>query len=553
MNLSNAAEKTVWQAAIYARLSCEDGDKVESDSIINQKELIRTYAGGKQDIQISLEYEDDGFTGVNFERPSFQRMLDDIKAGLINCVIVKDLSRLGRNYIEMGKLLERFFPFMGVRFIAINDSYDSLNHNAQTDNLIIPFKNLINDAYCADTSRKIRSQFEVKRKKGDFIGSFATYGYLKSPDNKNKLIIDETVASVIRDIFKWKIDGMSQQGIADRLNEMGILCPIEYKKSIGCKLVLPFNVNSVAKWSYVAVGRILKNDIYIGVTTQGMSTTPNYKIKQRLKKSPEEWVKVERTHSPIISDENFALVNGLLKKDVRIAPGRDNVYIFSGLLYCGDCGQNHVRKLVPDRETKYAYYVCSTHKKGKGCKSHNISEKALQAAVLQTVQLHIRECVKISKILAFIEDMPLHQIDTEKLQRHIETKQAELEKLNSRKLKLYEDFTDGILNKTEYQNFRDIFSAQVEDAEKALVKLRQELDDIVNNSTDKCLWIEHFKKHHDLQDLSRAVVVELIERINVYEKGVIDVHFRYHENFEQALHFIESVQDEKLNEERVGY
>ena len=542
----------VWITAPYVRLSREDGDKEESDSIRGQKELIRAFAREKSDMKLLPAYEDDGYSGVDFERPGFKRLLEDIKSGKVNCVIVKDLSRLGRNYIETGKLLERLFPFMGVRFIAINDSYDSQNHNAQTDNLIIPFKNLINDAYCADTSRKIRSQFEVKRKKGDFIGSFAAFGYLKDPDNKNRLIIDEDAAPIVRDIFRWKIEGQSAQGIADKLNALGVPSPAEYKKQIGLTYRAMFQRNPRATWSPVAVGRILKNELYTGVLTQGMVTTPNYKVKRRIKKAQDEWVRVEQTHEPIISSEDFALVGSLLCKDTRIGPGGDAVYLFSGMLYCGDCGQNLVRKNVPGGKAKYVYHVCSTFKKGGGCTSHSISEKALYDAVFHMLTLHIGECVEIGRLLEFVEDMPLQQIDAQKLQKQIDGKQAELDKLGRRKIKLYEDFTDGIMDKDEYASLREIFTAQAGEAEQALEKLERELSDIVNNRTDRSLWIEYFKKHHNMQSLTRSAVVELIERITVFENGRIEITPRYQQNFDSALRYISSLPVEAAAERQVG-
>ena len=224
-----------YNACIYARLSRDDGDKLESDSIINQKALIRDFISKHPEIHVVSEKTDDGYSGVNFDRPAFQEMMEDIRSGKINCVVVKDLSRFGRNYIEAGNYIERVFPFMGVRFIAINDSYDSLDRN-QSDSLIIPFKNLINDAYCKDISVKIRSQLEIKRKKGQFIGAFAVYGYLKDPEDHNKLIPDTYASEVVRAIYKWKLEGMSQGRIAEKLNLQGVLCPMEYKMSMGIKV-----------------------------------------------------------------------------------------------------------------------------------------------------------------------------------------------------------------------------------------------------------------------------------------------------------------------------
>ena len=551
MHLNEQSENKIWKAASYARLSKEDGDKDESDSIANQKDLIKSFISKKSDIIPTIEYEDDGYSGVNFERPSFQKMLDDIRGGLINCVIVKDLSRLGRNYIETGKLLERFFPFMGVRFIAINDNYDSQACNSQTDNMLIPFRNLINDAYCADTSRKIRSQFEVKRKKGDFIGSFAAFGYMKDPNNKNKLIIDEAVSPIIQDIFKWKIEGVSQQGIANKLNGMGVMSPLEYKKHCGLNYTTAFQKKYKSEWSAVAIGRILKNDLYIGVLTQGKTSTPNHKVKKRVIKPEDEWVKIENSHEPIISEENFMLVNTLLKKDTRVAPKKDAVYLFSGMFVCSDCGQTLIRKYVPSGKTKYVYHVCSTNKKGEGCKSHSISDKALYNAVLETLKLHIDKCVEIAQLLEFINELPLNQVDVQKLQKQIADKEIEIETLNKRKLKLYEDFSNGAVSKDDYNIFNNIYDNQSIAANQSLIQLRQELDDILNNRTEKNSWIENFKKYKNIETLSRSVIVKLIERITVFENGKIEVTPRYQTNFEDAMRYIKSLSDEKIGEERL--
>lgn len=548
-NASQLTEGTLWKAALYARLSREDGDKEESDSISNQKDLLNSYVKGKQDIEVVSVYEDDGYTGVNFQRPDFQKMMNEIQVGNINCVIVKDLSRLGRNHIEMGKLLERFFPFMGVRFIAVNEGYDSLTPN-QTDGLIIPFKNLVNDAYCADTSRKIRSQFEVKRKNGEYIGPFVAYGYTKDPKDHHRLLIDEDAAQIVQNIFAWKIGGMSLQGIANRLNEKGVPSPLEHKKQNGSKYKTKFQANPRAVWTPVAVGRILKNELYAGVLTQGATTTPNYKVKRRIMRAVQERVRVEQSEYAIISAEDFALVNTLLRKDTRVAPGSNTVYLFSGMLYCGDCGQNLVRKNVPSSKQKNVYHICSTYKKGKGCKSHSISEKALYEAVFHMVTLHIRECAKIGEVLAFIGDMPMQQINAQGIQRQIEAKKAEVAKLGRRQVRLFEDYDDGLMNRDEYTNMKAIFSAQADEAEKALELLMQELDNIIHNRTENSRWIEHFKKYHNLQSLTRSAVVELIERIIVYEGGKIEVVPRYKADFEDALRYIESLSADSLSSER---
>jgi hypothetical protein len=410
---------------------------------------------------------------------------------------------------------------MGVRFISVNDVYDSKNHNPQTDNLIIPFKNLINDAYCADISKKIRSQFEVRRKSGDFIGSFAAYGYKKASECKNRLEIDEETASVIRDIFHWKISGMSQQGIAEKLNALGIPSPLEYKRNCGSKFTTIFSTNSQTKWNAVAVGRILKNDLYIGVLTQGKSSTPNYKVKQRVKKPKKEWVRIEQAHDAIITPNDFTLVQRLLSYDTRITPGGDGVYLFSGLLYCGDCGRGLVRK--PVKNNRYAYFVCSTYKKG-GCTSHSTSERLVYDSIYETLSSHIRECPEISRILNFINDMQPHCF--EKYRKQISQKESDIKKFTNRCVKLLEDYTDGVISRDEYDRFKALFEARVSEAKSVLDTLRRELEQVISGNESN-LWIDYFKKNKNIQCLTRQAIVELVGRINVYEGKRLEVKVHY--------------------------
>lgn len=378
--LSNNLSKT-YLCGGYLRLSKEDDDiakseTLQSNSIENQKEYIEDYLQSKPEIRVVDFYIDDGYSGVNFDRPDFQRMLQDIKDKKINCVIVKDLSRLGRNYIEVGKYIERLFPFLGVRFIAINDNFDSADDAALSNNIIVPFKNLINDAYCRDISIKIRSHLEVKRKRGEFIGAFPVYGYMRGED-KNKLIVDPCAAEIVKEIFAMKMEGMSQQAIADELNRLGVLSPAEYKKEQGSGYKTVFQTHSRAKWTAVAVLRVLTNEVYMGTLIQGKESTPNYKVRVREKKPKEEWIRVENAHEAIISRTDFELISDILQKDTRVSTGKSAVSVYSGYLVCADCGCSMVRKKVRSGSLEYVYYVCSGNKKDKDiCSSHRISENS---------------------------------------------------------------------------------------------------------------------------------------------------------------------------------
>ena len=297
--------KKIYHAAIYVRLSKEDGavashEKTESNSIANQKSLIRDFLKNKNDIEVVQEYVDDGFSGSNFERPAFQMMLEDIKKGKIDCVVTKDLSRFGREYIDSGMYIERLFPAMGVRFIAINDGIDSGEAKSQSDEIIIPFKNLINDAYCRDISIKIRSHLEIKRKQGDVITAFVPYGYKKNDKDKHKLEIDVYAANVVKDIFRMKLHGKSQDAIACELNSSGILPPAEYKASTGSNYQTCFKTKEKSEWTSVMVRRILTNEVYIGNLVQGKQTTPNHKVKKTIIKEKCEWIRIEKNHEPVI-------------------------------------------------------------------------------------------------------------------------------------------------------------------------------------------------------------------------------------------------------------
>ena len=530
----------IYNACIYARLSRDDGDKLESDSITNQKALIRDFLSKHPEIHVVSEKTDDGYSGVNFDRPAFQEMMDEIRSGKVNCVVVKDLSRFGRNYIEAGNYIERVFPFMGVRFIAINDSYDSLDKN-QSDSLIIPFKNLINDAYCKDISVKIRSQLEIKRKKGQFIGAFAVYGYLKDEDDHNRLVIDTYASEVVRAIFKWKLEGMSQGRIADKLNMQGVLCPMEYKISLGMKVQTNLRVHKKAMWSPVSVTRILTNEIYTGVLVQGKSGTPNYKVKKVMPKDEEEWSRVEDSHPAIITRRNFDTVQRIMQRDIRIAPAEETVYPFSGYLKCADCGQNMVRKHYTAGDKEYTYFICSTRKAKKGCSTHSIDEETLMASVLNAVKSHIDMVLEAEQLLEMVESMPENQQNVFNYDAQIVKLKEEIERNKNFKLKLYENLQEGMIGQDEYFLFKKSYAMKIQEAEQAIAAIEAEREQMVNNNREQLSWTEVFKQYQNITEVTRNVVVDLIDHIEILEGKGIHVVFRYHDNWDKLIAAISNI------------
>ena len=532
----------IYHAAGYLRLSKEDGDKTESDSISNQRDLIANFVKSTPEIRLCSERIDDGFSGVDFHRPAFHLMMEDVKAGRINCIIVKDLSRFGRNYIEAGRYIERIFPFLGVRFIAINDGYDSAKERTQSDEIIIPFKNLINDAYCRDISVKIRSQLDIKRKKGEFLGAFAVYGYLKSEEAKHQLVIDPYAAEIVRDIFAWKLEGLSQQGIADRLNDIGEPSPLEYKRFLGMNFATGFQVNPKAKWTAVAIGRILKNPVYAGHLVQGKESTPNYKIKQRVLKPENQWIRVENTHKPIIAQEVFDTVSRVLMQDTRIAPDEETVCPFSGLIFCADCRSGMVRKTVPAGGKRYAYYYCSKNKAGCGCTTHCISERILEKAVLKAVQNHIASILNVERILRTIDTLPMQREEIRKIDTQLLMKQEEIQKYKTLRASVYEDLKSGVLDAEEYREFMGIYGKKCEEAQQAAERLKQNKSTILAGKEANSIWVEAFKKNRNIAGLSRKLVVSLIEWIHVYPGSRVEIRFRYQSEYERAQLFAENAE-----------
>ena len=532
-------QKKIWNATLYLRLSRDDGDKEESGSITGQRELLRDYISQHPELREYAIRIDDGFSGSTFERPGFQKMIEDVKAGRTDCIVVKDLSRFGRNYLDAGEYIEKIFPFLGVRFIAVNDNYDSLGERKSSDDLIIPFKNLINEAYCRDISMKIRSQLEIKRKNGQFLGSFAAFGYLKDEQDKNKLVVDQYAADIVRDIFKWKLEGISPQDIADALNKLGVLSPMEYKRSLGMKYTTSFKTSAKAAWSAGTVIRILKNPIYTGVLIQGKETTPSYKVHKRIAKDKSEWTVIEDSHEAIISGIDFDSVQKVLKCDTRRSPDDKAVGLFSGMLFCGDCGASMVRKTVPAGEKKYVYYVCSAHKQDKSCSPHRMRDIALEEIVLDSLRQHIREVVNMSELMNITDTAPLRTAQAQKVQRQLDKKREEYEKLQKLLMSLYENLTDGVIDREEYARLKASFTARADEAEKQMDALRESLNDIQSHGTEN-VWMNEFIKRQELASLDRAVVVALIDKILIHSNDVVEIIYRWQDEFAWQLDILRS-------------
>lgn len=534
-----------YQATEYLRLSYTENHENESDSIANQKKLIEDYLKGHPDIELVSEKVDDGYSGILFDRPAFQEMMQDIMEGKINCVIVKDLSRLGREYIETGRYLRRIFPAYGVRFIAINDNIDTAHEHAG-DDLNISMKNLINDAYCHDISVKTRSALEVKRKKGDYVGACPVYGYRKSEENRNQLVVDEYAARVVRDIFRAKIDGRSAKRIADELNALGVLSPLAYKISRG----LPhpkggFADRPDAKWSATTVIRILQDEIYTGTLVQGRQGTYNHKLRNVIQKPEEEWIRVENAHEAIIHKRDFDLVQHIMGLDTRTAPEGEKVYLFSGLLVCGCCGARMTRKTNTVGGKKYIYYHCPTGKK-HGC-THPVMlrEDDLIQCVLASVQAHIKNVVSVDELLNSISEETINRELVAGCKAQIAENRAQLEQIGVFKAGLYENFVKGMLDKAEYKSLRDGYTERMEELRSAIDQLRQEMERVTDRTSERQKWAQQFREFSNMTELDRRAVVTLIQSIRIISKTELKITFRYQMEYDAALQKLSQAQLEQ--------
>ncbi|WDV47870.1 recombinase family protein [Clostridiaceae bacterium M8S5] len=530
-----------WKVAIYLRLSKDDGDKSESQSITNQRQIIESYLNGKDEFVVVSTKIDDGYTGSNFERPAFKEMMEEVKDKKVDCIIVKDLSRFGREHIKSSEYIEKIFPVIGVRFIAVNDGYDS-QYIKDSDNLIIPFKNLINDSVCRDISIKTRTTLKVKRENAEYVSPFTPYGYKKSEENRNRIVVDEDVRDIIKDIFAWKIQGMSAYTISAKLNELGILSPMEYKLSKGQNFSTGFRTHEKAMWSPKAVIRVLKNPIFKGVLIQGRFTTPNHKVKKIIVKPKEEWAIIENNHEAIIPQNEFDLVQSLMKLDTKTAPYKNKVYLFSGLIYCGKCKESMSRKTSHSHNKRYTYYLCSAKKYPERydytCTMNNISDIALEQAVFNIIYKRIQEVIDMDKFINDMDKLSLQEKESKKLQAQIKSKTKELDKCNKIYLSLYENYILKLIDKEEYEYMRKLYSTKIEKLKKQLELQKQEQQKTLEGNTLKTEWIEEFKQYKNITELDRGIVVFMIKRIEVYEDKTIKIIFNHADEYKEMMNNI---------------
>ena len=528
--LSQTPHMKVWWAGLYIRLSVEDNGS-HGDSLETQQQIMEAHLALCPDIEVVEVYIDNGVSGQTFERPSFQRLLADVEAGKINCVAVKDLSRLGRSAIDSGYYVEKYFPLHGVRFLAINDQYDSEDENNGTGQITLPLKNLMNEAYALDISRKVRAQQHQAMRAGEFIGSRPPYGYRKDPANCHRLLVNTDTAPVVRQIFRWAADGLALNRIVKRLNETGVLTPSHYLASIG--LISNQKLIGSGKWQTRTVNKILTDAVYTGDMVQGKSRSVKRKQTPTV---PEDWIVVKGTHEPLISRELFEQVQAIrVQAAAKYTQNEKIPYspnIFRGRIFCGHCGKSLHRQKSHNR---YFFRCISNDRLGKGACSGDIRllpEKELFDAILTIIQ---KEAVAIIGAGCRLKRSGSDAEQKAATEKEIARLQQEAERDRKYLISLYENYVSGILSKAEYTDLKTSYEQKI----KATTVRTQQLSQQKENLEKKLK--EYVEVSDWLTSLNGDVVLtgdlieRMVERIVVHSSQEISVHFKFKDEFREII------------------
>ena len=527
-----------WKVAAYLRLSSDDGDKLESNSITNQKKLINIYINREKNLKVVDYYIDDGYSGTDFERPDFKRMIRDIKRGKIDTIIVKDLSRFGRNYIEVGRYLEDFLPINNIRFIAINDNVDSYKDPESINNIIVPFKNLMNDEYSRDISNKVKSILNAKKESGEFIGSYAPYGYLRDPKNKHDFIIDEKASKVVIKIFDMILKGISKKYVVDELNRLGILPPMAYK-------IEEFNynmkkTNSYDIWNGKKIDDILRNISYTGVLVQSKKKRISHRVHKQVRVAPDDWIMIPNHHKALITEEKFNMVQEILyKRDIKVEKNK-NYDLFAGHISCADCGNSLSKRKGKAKD----YYYCTSYLENKVCSKHTIRKDKLIDIVIEAINNQIDIAENIDRTIKMMAEESGINYDYEILNNRLNDIKNNILKYTKLKGIVREDYATNIIKEDEYKDYIKDYNERLEQLEDEKEELIRKLNSEEIKSSKELKvksneeWIRKFEKKKHIDKLNNIIINELIEDIQVHDNGNINIIFKYQDEFIEAIDFI---------------
>lgn len=538
----------LYKTAIYARLSIEDCRDRESDSIENQVYLIKQFVSQNPQLKVMSEYIDNGETGTNFDRPAFKRLMDDIRSGKIDCIVVKDLSRFGRNYIETGDYIEKIFPFMGVRFISVNDNYDSQTADSNAEGLILGLKNLINDVYAKDISQKIISSLDTKQRNGEYIGAYAPIGYKKSEEDSHKLVIDEETAYFVRAIFKWRTEGLGYNIIARKLNEMGISSPSKRLMEQG--VIKKRESYKTLLWQGQMIKAITNNLIYIGHMAQGKTKKALCDNMPTTKLPQSEWIIIENTHEPLIDMDTWNAVQAIReeRKNTFFSNIGKNEHlgnknnIFKGLVICDDCKTIMMRyKKVSKIGTVLYTFICPmrTQNLDISCPKKVVRERDLLDLVFKAIAKQIELAINMEVIIERLNKTNSVTSSKNEIANKIADVNRQMKRIIGLKASLYESYVGKLLDETEY-----IYAKLKYEEENNLLKSEleafQKLSLIQSETlTPQNKWITAFKRFKDEKEVTREMATTLIKQIKVFDYNTVEIVWNYQDEMLALENFIE--------------
>ena len=539
-----------WYIAVYVRLSKEDGDKLESDSIQNQKRIIEQYIKyledqGEQIASVEV-YSDDGYPGGNFDRPEYKRMMRDIEAGIINCVIFKDNSRLGRNYPELGRLMEEYFPQKGIRVISVLNHIDSLKDPHGYCSAIVSFSNIMNDDYIRQLSIKIKSTFAMKRERGEFLGNYAPYGYAKSPEDRHKLVIDPEAAEVVRMIFHWYAGGTPASRIVKQLNALEIMPPSVYKTSKGCRGFDQHSSGGVKRnaWALTTVNSILKDEVYIGNLVQGKHKSTSYRTKKMVPTDESEWTVIEGTHEAIIPDEVFAAVHERYARHPRARKGLQTSYLLSGFVSCAHCGGRMNRNVSHG----VARFRCMTRiYSPEKCQCPSIREAALEAAILKAMQMQIQELVDAKAVIDAARRTRADGCAANEYLIALNRAERERKRLEDAKFRLYDNLEKGILDRDEYLRFKQKYNAEITEQEGQIKRLQTAMAEFKEARRQDDEFVSYFERYGNIDRLDRETLERLLDHVSVEDAANVHIYFKFSPEREKLLDFTRNVEEESTS------
>lgn len=540
-----APARRMYKAAAYVRLSVEDSGKPGADTIEGQKALLTSFIENQLDMELEALFCDNGRTGTDFDRPQFEKMMEEVRKGRVDCIVVKDLSRFGRNYKETGNYLERIFPFLGVRFIAVNDSFDTLTAERTQEGYIVPLKNLINEVYSKDISKKSASALHVKQKNGEFIGAWAPYGYRKDPDNKHHLVINEETAPTVRQIFKWRSEGVAVVQIGRRLNDAAVLSPSAYLYETG--EVRTEKYKGVL-WKTQVIKNILAHPVYIGHMVQGRKKQSFYEGKRQTYVDEADWIVVRNTHEPIIDTETFETVQRIANQrkaeyDARLgkfAHLEHSENILQGLVWCPHCKRPMVRYKNVSHGSKLWYtYICPGHADDPArCRFVSIKEEELNEVLFTAIQSQIQIAADMEAVVRKLNAQPEFRRQRSGAAAKLEAARRTLKRSQSLYDSLYQNYVEQLMTEQEYVTLKARYKAEAEEAERLITALEQEQRESKVYTTEN-RFLTEFRSFLGTDTLTKEMASALAERVYVDADKNIDIHLRYRDEYITLLKFIE--------------